>query len=281
MPRYRRTALTSHSPANESQIMNLVQRVKDILLTPKQTWPVIEAEPADTATLYTQYLMLLALIPAIAGFIGMSLIGVNAMGMSMRIPLLSGLVNMIVGYVLSLVMVYVLALIADALAPTFGGQKNPIMALKLVVFGSTAGMIGGIFSVIPALSMLGLLAALYSIYLLFLGIPVLMKAPPEKALPYTAVLLVCGVIAGAVIGAVTQLVTPGPSMQIGAGGQAPMVSIDTPQGTVKLDVTKMDDWSKRMEEAGKKLEKAQQSGDQAAMEKAMKEMAALHSPVQK
>ncbi|MFZ4537308.1 Yip1 family protein [Propionivibrio sp.] len=261
--------------------MNLVQRVKDILLTPKQTWPVIEAEPADTATLYTQYLMLLALIPAIAGFIGMSLIGVNAMGMSMRIPLLSGLVNMIVGYVLSLVMVYVLALIADALAPTFGGQKNPIMALKLVVFGSTAGMIGGIFSVIPALSMLGLLAALYSIYLLFLGIPVLMKAPPEKALPYTAVLLVCGVIAGAVIGAVTQLVTPGPSMQIGAGGQAPMVSIDTPQGTVKLDVTKMDDWSKRMEEAGKKLEKAQQSGDQAAMEKAMKEMAALHSPVQK
>ena len=183
--------------------MNIVQRVKDILLSPKQTWPVIGAEATDTGTLYTQYLMLLAAIPAVAGFIGMSLFGVSAMGMSIRVPLVSGLVNMVVGYVLSLVMVYVLALIADALAPTFGGQKNPLMALKLIVYGSTAGMVGGIFSVIPALAALGLIASLYSVYLLYLGIPVMMKSPQEKALPYTAVLLVCGLIAGVVLGAVS------------------------------------------------------------------------------
>ena len=185
--------------------MNIVQRVKEILLTPKQTWPVIEAETSDTAALYSQYIMILALIPAVAGFIGMSLIGYNAMGMSIRVPILTGLVNMVVSYVLSLVMIYVIALVADALAPTFGGQKNMAMALKLVAYGSTAGMVGGIFSAIPGLVALGLLASLYSIYLLFLGIPVMMKSPQEKSLPYTIALLVCGLVAGAILGLVSSI----------------------------------------------------------------------------
>ena len=185
--------------------MNIIQRVKEILLTPKQTWPVIEAEPSDLPTVYTQYIMILAVIPAVAGFIGMSLIGVNAFGFSVRIPLVNGIVNMVVSYVLSLAMVYVLALITDALAPTFGGQKNPMNALKLVAYSSTAGMVGGVFSVVPALSILGLLASLYSIYLLFLGLPVLMKSPQDKTLPYAAVILVCGLIAGAVIGGLSAI----------------------------------------------------------------------------
>ncbi len=185
--------------------MNIVQRVKGILLSPKETWPVIEGEATDVTALYTQYLLILAAIPAIAGFIGMSLIGVSAFGFAVRVPLVAGLVNMVVSYVLSLAMIYVLALIADALAPTFGGQKNQMNALKLIAYGSTAGMVGGIFSIIPALSLLGLLASLYSVYLLFVGIPVMMKAPQDKALPYTAVLLVCGLIAGAVIGGISAI----------------------------------------------------------------------------
>ena len=96
-------------------------------------------------------------------------------------------------------------------------------------------MIGGLFSLIPTLAMLALLTSLYSIYLIYLGIPVLMKSPPEKALPYTAVLVVCGIVAGIIIGAVTQLVTPGPSLQMGAVERAPMVSIETPKGSVKVD----------------------------------------------
>lgn len=183
--------------------MDIVQRVKAILLTPKETWPVIETETADTTSLYTQYLMILAAIPAVAAFIGMSLIGVNVLGVSIRTPLISGVVGMVVSYILSLAMIYVMALIADALAPNFGGTKNPIQALKLMAYGSTAGMVGGIFTLIPALAALGILTSLYSIYLLYLGIPVMMKAPQEKALPYTGVLLACGIVASLILGGVT------------------------------------------------------------------------------
>lgn len=253
--------------------MNIIARVKEILLTPKQAWPVIEMEETDTAALYTQYIMILAAIQAVAGFIGMSLLGASAFGVSVRVPLITGLVQMVLGYGLTLAMVYVVALIADALAPSFGGQKGGMNALKLVAYSSTAAMVGGIFALIPALGVLTLLAALYSLYLLYLGVPTLMKVPQEKALPYTAVLVVCAIIVGAIVGAILSTARGGPAMGLGmATGQ---MAIETPTGTVNVDVAKMEAWSKRMEEVGKKLEKAQQSGDQAAMEKAIKEMASL------
>src|SRR5512147_32901 len=147
--------------------MSLIQRVQDILLKPKDTWPAIAQEPASVASIYNNYVIYLAAIPAIASFIGLSLVGVGGFGFGFRVPIVSGLVNMVVGYVLTLVMVFVLALIVDALAPTFNGTKNQVAALKVVAYGATAGFVAGIFSLLPSLSILGLLASLYSIYLIY------------------------------------------------------------------------------------------------------------------
>jgi hypothetical protein len=82
---------------------------------------------------------------------------------------------MIVSYLLTLVMVFVLALIVNALAPTFGGTKDSLRALKLVAYGVTASFLGGIFNLIPALGLLGVLASLYSIYLIYTGIALMMR----------------------------------------------------------------------------------------------------------
>jgi len=240
--------------------MSIVQRVKDILLNPKGTWPVIDGETATVKSIYVPYVLVLAAIPALATFIGFSLIGMGGFGLSMRVPVGSGLVTMIVSYILSLAMIYVLALIVDALAPTFGGTKNQISALKVVAYGATAGFLGGIFSLLPSLSILGVLAALYSIYLIYTGLPVLMKSPPDKALAYTAVVIVCGIVAGILIGVLSALVTPS-YMPMGGPGA---VSIKTPQGEVKIDTSKMEQMAKKMEEAGKQMEAAQKSGDAAA-----------------
>jgi uncharacterized protein YqgC (DUF456 family) len=187
---------------------------------------------------------------------------------------------MVVGYALSLAMVYIIALIVDALAPTFGGQKNKMNALKLVAYGATAGMVGGVFNLIPTLAVLGLLTALYSIYLIYIGLPTLMKCPEDKALPYTAVILACGIGAGLILGGVSALFTPGPAMHLGTSEVAPAsappaeITLNTPQGSVTLDTQRMEDWSKRMETANKRLEEAQKSGDSAAAEQAMREMMA-------
>ena len=195
--------------------MNLVDRVQSILLRPKITWLAIEEEPADAASLYRSYVMILALIPAVASFIGLSLVGIGAFGVSFRVPIVAGLANMVVGYVMSLVMVFVLALIIDAMAPTFEGTKSQIGALKLSAYASTAAFVGGIFSLLPSLSVIGALAALYGVYLLYTGLPVLMKCPQDKAIAYTAVVVVCAIVGGFVIAWVLSLLTPSP-VRLGA-----------------------------------------------------------------
>jgi hypothetical protein len=252
--------------------MNLVERVQAILLKPKDTWPVIAGEGGDVASIYKNYLVYLAAIPAVATFIGLSIVGAGAFGISFRVPIVTGLVNMVVGFVLSLAMVYVLSLIANALAPTFKGEKNALNAFKLVAYGSTAGLVGGVFNLLPALSMLGVLAALYSIYLLYTGIPVLMKAPEDKALGYTAVLIVCGIVAAVIVGAVSAVFTPKPSMSLGGSTSSDNVSIKLPGSDITIDTAKIEAIGKQVEAASKKMEEAQAKGDTAAAGKAMSEM---------
>ena len=179
--------------------MALVDRVKRILLTPTQEWAVIEAEPATPGSLFTGYAVPLAAIRAIAGFIGFSLIGISMLGTRLQAPMGTGLTWAAVQYVGSLVGVYVLALIIDALAPTFGGTKNSTQALKVAVYSSTAAWLAGIFAIIPSLAVLSLLG-LYSLYLLYLGLPILMKTPQDKALGYTVVVVIVAVVIFVVIG---------------------------------------------------------------------------------
>lgn len=251
--------------------MNLIDRAKSILLQPRATWPTIEAEAADMAGLYTRYLMVLAAIPAVCGFIGMSLIGIGGFGLSVRVPVVAGMANMVVSYVLSLVGVFVLALIVDALAPTFGGQKSQIQALKLAVYASTAALLGGVFTLLPALAVLGLLAALYSVYLIYTGLPVLMRNPPEKTLAYTAVVLVAAIVMGVVMGAVGSLFMPGSSTLLGG---APAVSVSTPGGSLNIDTDGLEAAGRKMEEAARQMEQAQKSQDPAAMAAAASQTAA-------
>ena len=251
--------------------MNIVERAKAILLSPQSTWTAIEAESTTTAELYRGYLMWLAAIPAVCGFIGMSLIGVGGFGFSVRVPLLMGLGNGVVSYVLSLVGVFVLALIVDALAPRFGGTRNSIQALKLTVYASTAALLGGVFSLLPLLSILGLLAALYSIYLIYTGLPVLMKSPPDKSLIYTVVVIVASIVLGVIFGAVMALFRPHHPMG-GAGGE---VSITTPQGKLSINTAALEAAGKKMEEATRQMEQAQKGGNPASAAAAAGQAAAV------
>src|SRR5882672_7762287 len=172
----------------------LFERVKAILLTPQTEWPVVAREPDDTSALFTQYVAILALIPALSGFIGGSLIGGYA-------PIVSGLIGAVVSYLLTFVTVFLVAMIVDALAPTFGGERNLQNALKLTAYSYTPAWLAGIFFLIPGLSFLTILG-LYGLYLMWLGLPPLMQAPRDKALPYAAAVVVCAVIIAIVLGAI-------------------------------------------------------------------------------
>ena len=131
--------------------MDIVERARAITLNPAATWPVIEAEKHDAKSLFVPYLLILAAIPAIGSFIGLSLVGMGGFGFNFRIPVASGLAMMITTYVLSLVMTFGMGWLASALAPTFGGKSDLVQGLKLAVFGGTPMMLAGVFNILPAL----------------------------------------------------------------------------------------------------------------------------------
>lgn len=195
--------------------MNIVERVKRILLSPRAEWEVIAEEPTTTAELYTKYICPLAAIGPVALLIGYSFLGISLPGPNYRVPIGAGLTSAIVSYVLALGGTYVLALIIDALAPTFNGQRNQIQALKVAAYSSTAYWLAGIFGLLPPLWILSLLG-LYSVYLLYLGLPVLMKAPRDRALVYTGVVIIAAIVLGIVISTMASLFlrVPGSGMMM-------------------------------------------------------------------
>lgn len=172
-----------------------------MVLQPKVEWSVIEPEHISTQTLYTGYIIPLAAIGPIATLIGMSIIGIEIPSIgTVQIPLPTLLPQIVVGYGLGLAAVYVLALIIDALAPTFGGKSDRMQALKVAAYGATASWVGGVFHLVPTLEIMGLLAGCYTLYLFYLGLPVLMKVPPERSLGYGMTVMVAAVVLAAVVG---------------------------------------------------------------------------------
>jgi hypothetical protein len=243
--------------------MQLIARTSSILLNPRSAWAEIAANDDAPRQVLLGHVAPLALLSALAGFVGYSLIGTGAFGVTVRVPVLAGLVQVALGVVFALLMVGVLAWLAQWLAPRFGGEASLTQAVKLAGYSATAGLLGGLFQIIPWLAVLGLLAALYSLYLLYTGLPVLMKNRPEDTLKYALVLIGAAVVCGFVIGMVGQLFTPGATSavgRLGAGGSdAPVIAIETPDGRVGINVN-----TAALEALGKKLEAGARKMEQAA-----------------
>jgi Yip1 domain len=188
-------------------VMIAVERIKGICLKPTIEWSRIETETRTTRDLLVGYVAPLAAIGPIASLIGGVVVGrtVPFVG-TYRVPLASGLAIFVVTYAMSVVGTVVLSWIIKALAPSFGGRGNQVQAMKVAVFAYTPAWIAGLFMLFTALAPLVLVGGLYGLYLLYLGLPVLMKSPKEKAGQYTIVVVACAILLGVVFGAVTRAV---------------------------------------------------------------------------
>jgi len=257
-------------------INKIITRAKSMLLTPRSEWPVVAAEPDTIGGLYSGYIVILAAIPAIVRFLSSTLIGVSVPFLgSYRLPITTGLTTAVLTYVLALVGTFIVALIVDALAPTFGAEKNRVQALKTVAYAYTAYWVVSIIGIIPGLGLLAALAGgIYSVYLLNMGLPFTMKCPRDKAIGYTAVSIVVAIIIGWVLALIVGSVA-GLGLGIGrglTGFSAPGYS--RPSGDFAPGTTgaALQAWTKKMADASKQVEAAQKSGDPNAQANAVGQM---------
>ena len=244
--------------------MSIVDRIKNICLTPNTEWPVIATEAGSTGSLLAGYVAPLAAVSALAGFIGVSLVGQTGFFTgTYRLPLVAGLGLAVWTFIGAIIGVVVVGFLINALAPTFGAQQNSAQAMKVAVYSFTPAWVAGVLRIIPALGVLAILGAFYGFYLLYLGLPALMKAPKDKAAGYTVITVVAAVVVIFVVNLVGGLMVAGGA--IGSGMLGGMASTSPAATEVQYDknspLGKLQEFGKAMEESGKKMDAAQKSGD--------------------
>ncbi|WP_066823183.1 Yip1 family protein [Sphingomonas mali] len=240
----------------------MIGRVQRLMLKPKDEWPAIDAEPMTVQGILMGWVAPLAAIGPVAHLIQGQVFPMNFFGVTWRPPLIGSIVTAILAWALTIGLTYVWALIIDALAPSFGGTKNPISALKVAAFSATAGWIAAVLGILPALGIIGSLIGLYNIYLFWIGGPMLMKVPQDKAVGFVVVSIIVGVVAMVVAGIVAIAIggamfamTPN-AFGPGGGGT---ISV----GGTTLDTGKLTDAATKMEAASKSMEASIKGGDGA------------------
>jgi len=188
-------------------------RVKGILLSPSTEWPLIAAEPKTASDIYLGYVLPLVLIGVFATLLGSTLIGVSVPFIgTVRTGIIAAVLTAVLQLVFAFVIVWLISWLVDVLAPTFGGQRDSLRALKVTAYSYTPAWVAGIFHLIPLLGVLAFIAGLYGLYLLYLGLPVLMRCPKDKSIGYTIVTVLCAIVMAVVIGVLSACAIGGLSL---------------------------------------------------------------------
>jgi len=197
----------------------MIERLKNILVSPKTEWLTIEKENAPHLKVLTTYVAPLALIPAIAAFIGYGLIGVSVGFGFASVKYASvelGIRMAIIQYVSMILGVYISAFVINILAENFGAKKNLNQAFSLVAYAYTPMFVAGIFYILPSLSWLAMIAGIYGLYLLYVGLQPMMKAPADKQSTYFVVSLIVMIVVGIVLSLILTAILY-PKMGFGLG----------------------------------------------------------------
>ena len=249
------------APAPAPASSGLIARVQNILLKPAAEWDRIAGESTDVGKLYTGYVAPLAALSAICIAIGLMVFGIGAWLVWVHYSPVQAIVTGIVRFISALVGIYVLGLVIDALAPSFGSEKNAVQAHKVAAYSSTAGLLAGVFMLYPPLGALGILG-LYSLVLLYLGLPRVMKTPEDKRIGYFASIIGVCIVIGIVLAVLTSAILA-PLMLMGGGGVGTpfgqVSSSGTVQGRVNLPNGASVDLG-QMQRAAQDMQQAQQNG---------------------
>jgi len=181
--------------------MSLIERAKNIVMTPKTEWAVIASEDANANSIFMGYALPFIILDAVAAFIGHAFIwGAGHYGGGYAITW--GLYFAVMGIVGGVLGVWLTAMVVNALAPSFGSEKNMGRAMQLVVYSYTPMWIGGLLGIIPMLGRLGMLFGIYGLYLIYLGLPHTMKTPADKVITYMVITILALIVIYVIVGAI-------------------------------------------------------------------------------
>ncbi len=182
--------------ANLFTVRGLISRMVNMILKPKTEWVNVYQEQPFMVRSWSYALMLL-LIPAISNFMAYGFIGVKISGLTIKSPIL-GLQEGLMTFICGILSIYATALVVYFLAPGFNSEKKFGRALQLVVYSMTPFWVAGIMFLVPGIQPIVYMTGIYVFYLMFKGLPVLLRIPGKKITGYLTVSII-GLIAFQII----------------------------------------------------------------------------------
>lgn len=185
-------------------------RILSLLFKPTESFDRIADENDSVPPIFTGYVAPLAAIGPVCRIIGASIVGLGPFGAGVRVPWVWSILAAVTEYILNLGVVFLLGFAIFTLAPRFGGRRDVLGAFKLAAYALTPVYLAGVFNLVPAVGFL-VWVGLYGVYLIYAGLPWLMKNQSKQSPLYTAAITLCAlfmlVIIGAVAGRLTTLGT--------------------------------------------------------------------------
>lgn len=174
----------------------MASRARAVLFEPRVTFKEVDSEFTKPGTIWGKYVIPLALLGPVAGAVGRFVFGKRLGGQTPGDPvsLTGALIWGVVAFIIALAAIFILTQIISQLAPGFGGQKNDVQGLKVAAYASTPALIAGVFNIHGLFYIVTIMISLYSLYLLYVGLPILMKVPKDRAMGYTAVVIIAAIV---------------------------------------------------------------------------------------
>jgi hypothetical protein len=172
----------------------ILSRAWGLLREPKKEWEQIRAEETTIPNILIGYVAPLAAIPPICDLIGQSLFN-----QALQVDLGQALIRTAVTWIVSVGLVFFLGILINVVAESFEADKNDLAAQKVAAYSLTPAFLSGVFSLWPPLWWLSLFALAAMVYVMYRGLPILMRAPEETARGYAATVTIAAMVGGVVL----------------------------------------------------------------------------------
>ncbi|MGD9816970.1 MAG: Yip1 family protein [Hyphomonadaceae bacterium] len=167
----------------------ILSRAYGLLREPQKEWRQIKAEDTTVPNILIGYVAPLAAIPPVCDLIGSTIFN----------RLLQGdpgdaLIRAVITWIMSIAFVYFLGVLVNVVADQFDGDRDDLSAQKIAAYSLTPAFLSGVFGLWPPLWWLSLFLLAAMVYIMYRGLPILMKAPDDRALAYASAVTIASAV---------------------------------------------------------------------------------------
>jgi len=179
-----------------------VKELIGMLFRPQATWSALALESDSKIKSRLLLILLMAAIPPLGFYYGTTQVGWHSGGELTKISAASAIPLMVLFYLALVASVVVIGLMTHWMSKTYNAQSFPIKGMVLIGMANTPIFLAGLLAFYPVWwfdIFIATAACCYTIRLLYLGVPKLMKVPEDLGMLYASALFAVALVYAVVV----------------------------------------------------------------------------------